>query len=120
VITQKERRIAIAGRAAGAATELEAVGIASLFGVTVGYEDVSRHKPDPEGVHLALERLGAQPEQTLLVGDSAADLQAGLAAGCWTCHAAWGLYPGHPGVDGVQPHAVAQEPRTVLGLVKAP
>ncbi len=118
VVTQKERVFQVDSRRAGAHLELERTGIAGLIGATVGYEDVTRHKPDPEGIHLAMERLGARPGETLVVGDSAADLQAGLAAGCWTCHATWGLLPGHAGVDGVTPHAVATRPQDVLGLVR--
>ena len=65
--------------------------MASRFSVVVGFEDVARHKPYPEGVELALERLGVLPEEALLVGDSAADIEAARAAGCPSCHATWGI-----------------------------
>jgi len=53
-------------------------------------EDVSRSKPDPEGVQLALMRLEAPPEEAMLVGDSPLDIQAGRAAGVETGAALWG------------------------------
>lgn len=53
-------------------------------------EDVSRSKPDPEGVHLALLRLETPPKEALLVGDSPLDIQAGKAAGVETGAALWG------------------------------
>ena len=65
--------------------------MASLFSVVVGFEDVARHKPDPEGVELALGRLGVLPKEALLVGDSAADIEAARAAGCPSCYATWGI-----------------------------
>jgi phosphoglycolate phosphatase len=51
------------------------------FDAITGGEDVSRHKPDPEGLHQALLRLKAHPERALYVGDSVVDAQAAAAAG---------------------------------------
>ena len=47
----------------------------------VGREDVRRLKPDPEGVRLALTRLGVEPERAALVGDTYHDVEAARAAG---------------------------------------
>ena len=91
VVTQKGREFDAGGRVAGAAHELAEVGVADLFSVVVGFEDVSRYKPDPEGVELAFDRLGVLPEDAMLVGDSAADIEAARAAGCPSCHATWGV-----------------------------
>ncbi len=98
IVTQKERDFVLEGRQAGAALELRNQGVFDYFSVVIGYEDVAHHKPDPEGVNLALERHGSTPRQTLLVGDSAADIIAASAAGCWSCHATWGVPPGAPGL----------------------
>ncbi|NDV84465.1 HAD family hydrolase [Bacteroides sp. 51] len=43
------------------------------FDVIVGGEDVTKHKPDPQGVTLALERLGISSANVLYVGDSVVD-----------------------------------------------
>jgi len=45
-------------------------------------DDVNRAKPHPEHLHLALNRLGAVPEQAMMVGDHWMDVQAGVSAGC--------------------------------------
>ncbi len=45
-------------------------------------DDVRRAKPHPEHLHKALNRLGAVPEQAIMVGDHWMDIQAGKAAGC--------------------------------------
>lgn len=45
-------------------------------------DDVRRAKPHPEHLHVALTRLGAVPEQAMMVGDHLMDVQAGKAAGC--------------------------------------
>ncbi|MDE2801757.1 MAG: HAD family hydrolase [Chloroflexota bacterium] len=85
VVTQKARSFEIQGVAAGASVELEALGIADLFPVVIGIEDVTKTKPHPEGILKALERLGASSERALMVGDTVADIGAAKAAGCWSC-----------------------------------
>ena len=47
-------------------------------------------KPEPDVVHRALQALGARPEDCLLVGDAAADMEAGRRAGVRTCAVRWG------------------------------
>jgi len=54
-------------------------GLMGAFDVIVGGEDVARHKPDPEGLHKAVEALGAT--QPLYVGDSRTDAQTAQRAG---------------------------------------
>ncbi len=51
------------------------------FSLVIGGDDVARHKPDPEGLLLALERLGVPAGEALYVGDSAADAEAAGRAG---------------------------------------
>lgn len=55
-------------------------GLLDLFDVIVGGEDVSRHKPDPEGLELAIGRLGASFQTVLYVGDSVTDAEAARQA----------------------------------------
>ncbi len=57
------------------------IHLRDFFSTVVTMEDVSRIKPDPEGYLLALNRLGAGPEQALVIEDSRAGLLAAHAAG---------------------------------------
>ena len=116
IVTQKGRLFEIDGHCAGALKELEELGIANLFSVIVGFEDVTCHKPDPEGINLALSRLATQPRETLVVGDSAADIEAARAAGCWSCYATWGLPVAEQRLDSIQAHLVAEMPKALLEL----
>jgi septum formation protein len=43
-------------------------------------EDAARHKPDPESLDIAMRRLGVPPQETVVVGDHAVDMQAARAA----------------------------------------
>lgn len=49
--------------------------------VIIGGEDVSQAKPSPEGILLAIERLGAKKEEVLYIGDSTVDAETAQAAG---------------------------------------
>ena len=64
--------------------KLEALGVRSFFDVVVWAQqpDVGRFKPDPLGIRLAAERLGASLDVAAYVGDRIeVDAQAAEAAG---------------------------------------
>lgn len=62
-------------------TILARQGLSEAFDVIVGGEDVMRHKPDPEGLVKAVDRLGMRPGDSLYVGDHPVDAEAAVAAG---------------------------------------
>lgn len=55
---------------------LEHHGLIGAFDVIIAREDSEKHKPDPEPLFKAMEELGANPEETIMVGDSETDLLA--------------------------------------------
>jgi 2-phosphoglycolate phosphatase len=60
---------------------LEHFGLAPLFAVILGPEDVAAAKPAPDMLVMAGERLGLSRDQLLYVGDMRVDLQTARAAG---------------------------------------
>jgi len=58
--------------------------------VVVVYGDTNRHKPDPEPILYALDKLGVAPDEALLVGDTLEDTKAGKAAGTHNAVSLWG------------------------------
>ena len=56
-------------------------GLLQWFDIIVGSEDVSVHKPNPEGLLTAIKRLGNRLEDSLYVGDSVVDAQTASRAG---------------------------------------
>src|SRR5438093_710245 len=63
---------------------LKAFSLHDYFDALVTNDDVSKRKPDPEGIHLALKKIQLGPEDCMLVGDSVADIAAGKKAGLVT------------------------------------
>jgi phosphoglycolate phosphatase len=56
-------------------------GLASQFEVIIGGEDVVRHKPHPDGLLLALQRLHLPATDVLYVGDHPVDAEAASRVG---------------------------------------
>ncbi len=70
---------------------LQLMGCQSLFDTIVGLEDVSRTKPDPEPILLALEHLNVSKEDALMIGDNFHDIVGGQNAGVDTAGVAWSI-----------------------------
>jgi phosphoglycolate phosphatase len=51
------------------------------FEVVIGGDDVEQHKPHPQGLFEAIERLECSPESTIYVGDSVVDAELAKRAG---------------------------------------
>ena len=78
---------------AGARRSLKFIGVEECFRAVIGIDATVKHKPEPEPVWLALERLGGVTrERSIFVGDSTHDMNAGRAAGVITAAATWGPF----------------------------
>lgn len=62
-----------------------------FFDVVVTIDDVQNAKPHPEPIQLALEKLEASPEETIMVGDNYHDIEGGKNAGTKTAGVEWSL-----------------------------
>lgn len=84
VVTSKRNGPALRG--------LERFGLEGYFEFIIGSDDTARHKPDPEPLLLAAQRLGVPAERCCYVGDSPYDMQAARAAGTFAVGALWGMF----------------------------
>jgi pyrophosphatase PpaX len=87
------------------------------FETVVTHEDTERHKPDPEPVLLAVERLGGSPSQAAYVGDSPFDIRAAKAAGVFAVGVAWGGIHPDERLLAEEPDAFVRSPRELLDVV---
>ncbi len=85
VVTSKGRELATRG--------LQMCAIDKVIDVAICLEDTEYHKPHPEPLLTALQRLRVEPHEAVYVGDSAHDMVAGRAAGMKTIAAGWGPFP---------------------------
>ena len=92
-----EALAALGGRKSTATTKgtpttrlvLERFGLLDYFDHVQGTDGFPA-KPEPDVILASLAVFGAAPEDCLLVGDSAADMEAGRRAGVKTCAVLWG------------------------------
>jgi pyrophosphatase PpaX len=105
VVTSKGRELATRG--------LKLCLLDGLVDAAIFLEDTSRHKPDPEPIFAALEKLDAQACSAAYVGDSRHDIIAGRRAGVRTVAALWGPSP-RAQLERERPDHLAE---TVAGLL---
>jgi pyrophosphatase PpaX len=93
------------------------VPLAHLFETIVGGDETARHKPDPEPLLLAAERMGADPAQIAYVGDSPFDILAAKAAGMYAIAVTWGRIHDRAKLEQVEPDAMVDKPAELLEYV---
>ena len=64
--------------------EISELGMAGFFEVVICHEQIRNRKPHPEGIEIALQKLGGTPIQTAYVGDSPEDIEMGKRANVLT------------------------------------
>jgi pyrophosphatase PpaX len=93
------------------------VPLGHLFETIVGGDETERHKPDPEPLLLAAERLEADPAETAYVGDSPFDVRAAKAAGMFAVAVTWGKIHNRERLEAEEPDAVVDTAEELLGVL---
>lgn len=88
---------------------LRLLGLSDAFDVIVTYEDVQERKPSPEGLQIAMHRLGVHPQECYFVGDSNNDLLAGTNASIQTILVGW-TYQDRQQLMTYNPHLIIEHP----------
>ena len=108
IVTSKRREMAL--------WTLDVCGQRQRFPTVVTADDITKGKPDPEPVLLALEWLGIAPSpRVLFVGDSVHDVRAGQEAGVRTAAVTWGPFAADE-LQVVGPDFLVGEPGDLLPL----
>lgn len=81
IVTSRMRNTTLIG--------LRKFGVMEDIDCIVTCEDTDKHKPDPEPVLIALERLSVSAEEALMVGDSMFDIKCARNAGVKTVLVEW-------------------------------
>ena len=69
---------------------LDKINLLKYFDLVVGSDTTSEKKPSALPVKYALSRLGAEPDESVIVGDSNYDIEAGEKAGIKTIAVTYG------------------------------
>jgi pyrophosphatase PpaX len=91
--------------------------LAEMLDVVVAHEDTERHKPDPDPVLLAVEKVGGTPEEAVYVGDSPFDIGAAKAAGVFAVAVGWGGIHPDERLLAEEPDAFVATPQELLDVL---
>ena len=93
------------------------IPIEHLFETVVGGDETKKHKPDPEPLLLALERLGAAPNDAVYVGDAPFDVRAAKAAGLYSVGVSWGGIHRRERLEAEEPDALVDTTEELLAVL---
>lgn len=106
----------VTGRShASADPTLDRLALRPFFSEVICTDDTLRHKPDPQPVLTALERLGVTPQNALMVGDADSDILSGQRAGCDTAGALYGFVG--PALAATEPTYLLHTPQDLLPIL---
>jgi pyrophosphatase PpaX len=118
-IDEQLRRLHQAGRKLGVVTvksrptvdvTFEVLQLGRYFETVVTGDDTERHKPHPDPLLIALERLGARADGAAYVGDSPFDIRAAKAARVTAIAVGWGGIHSRARLEAEAPDAFLDEP----------
>jgi phosphoglycolate phosphatase len=72
---------------------VEGLGLNEYFFQVYGGNSFHTKKPDPVGVHALLQESGAQPQETVIVGDTDIDIVTARNSGIYSVGVMYGLAP---------------------------
>lgn len=88
---------------------LRALDMEGLFDVIITGDDVIKPKPDPEGLLKALSLLEVENSEAIYIGDSDADVVAGVQANVYTIGVQW--------LPEYQTSAFSEQPDSIIKTV---
>jgi phosphoglycolate phosphatase len=103
VISNKFRSIAL--------KVLEELQLSQYFDEVAGVDTFPERKPSPLPILRILDKFAARPEETLIVGDSIYDMQAGRASGTKTVAVTYGY--GSPGFSDNADFVITEFPQLI-------
>jgi pyrophosphatase PpaX len=90
------------------------IPLGHLFETVIGGDETERHKPDPEPLLVAAERMRVAPDVCAYVGDSPFDVRAARAAGMGAVAVTWGRIHEREKLEREQPDAIVDTAEQLL------
>ncbi len=96
---------------------LRLFGLDQYITETVCLEDTDKHKPDPEPLLLAMGKIGADPQLTIMVGDNPVDIIGAKNANVASCAVSWSMR-GAEFMKQTEPDYMIDSMKELLAIVK--
>ncbi len=95
---------------------LKKAGLADFFEIVVSGDTLHKKKPDPIQLHHICAKFDVPEYEAMLVGDSATDIAAAQAAGCFIVTVPYGYNQGRP-IDVSQVDATISDLTELTGIL---
>ncbi|MCX7843526.1 MAG: HAD-IA family hydrolase [Clostridia bacterium] len=96
---------------------LDFFNIREYIDVIISAYDIENNKPHPEPALKALSALNAQPEGSILVGDSPYDVLCGINAGIKTALVSWTIFP-KESFQNIKPDYIIDTPMDLIDIIQ--
>ncbi|MCQ2551147.1 MAG: HAD-IA family hydrolase [Clostridia bacterium] len=98
---------------------LSTFGLLDYAQVLVTCDDTKVHKPNPEPILIALEKLGSKAEESIMIGDSMFDILCAKNAGCPSALVSWAVAVTEEDIQGENaPEYFMEKPEDLLEILK--
>lgn len=98
-------------------TGLNKYGLTPYFHTIITASDCEKHKPDPEPLLKALQRLKSKPEEAIMIGDTPFDIQASHNAGVKSALVSWSLVKNN--MDMEKPDFIIEKAEDILSIIQS-
>lgn len=110
LVTSRVRETTISG--------LEQFGLMDHMDCLVTCEDTDKHKPDPEPINIALNKLSSTPREAMMLGDSNFDIFCARNAGVKSVLVGWQMSLSVEEIEGNQgPDHLIETPNQLFDLL---
>lgn len=99
---------------------LKTMGLHAYFDLIVAGDQLPRKKPDPMPLLYACERFAIAAHELAMVGDSAADIEAARAAGCYSIYVPYGYNRGMSAAEAQADRVIASLADIMQVICKQP
>lgn len=110
IVTSKYKALALRG--------LKLFDLDRYFSAIIAMDDTEKHKPLPDPILKALEVLDADPEKTIMIGDSIFDIQCAKAAHVDSILVNWSMAQGAQAKN-IDADYFVSNPMEIINLVKS-
>lgn len=99
---------------------IEKFGIGRFFDIIITADDCTKHKPDPQPINITLEKLGALPEESVMLGDTVMDIGCARNAGVRSVLVGWSMaLAEEEAAAKAAPDYIIESPSSLSALLKS-
>lgn len=106
----KKHTVTVFTNSSEASVKRSLSGVNGYLSMILGHERIAKLKPSPDGIHFIMDKLRSDAKDTIMIGDSEADIMAGKNAGVQTALVTWGAVDTEEEISSLGANMVVRNP----------